>query len=55
MNNKNGFEYEIIRITEKKELIPEAAEWFSKKWNIPKSAYIGSMNDVLSTEKGFPQ
>lgn len=30
MNNKNGFEYEIIRITEKKELIPEAAEWFSK-------------------------
>jgi len=26
MNNKNGFEYEIIRITEKKELIPEAAE-----------------------------
>ena len=55
MNNKNGFEYEIIRITEKKELIPEAAEWFSKKWNIPKSAYIESMNDALSTEKGFPQ
>lgn len=26
-----------------------------KKWNIPKSAYIGSMNDALSTEKGFPQ
>lgn len=30
MNNKNGFEYKIIRITEKKELIPEAAERFSK-------------------------
>lgn len=26
-----------------------------KKWNIPKSAYIESMNDALSTEKGFPQ
>ena len=26
-----------------------------KKWNIPKSAYIGSMNDALSTEKGFLQ
>lgn len=30
MNNRNGFKYEIIRITEKKELISEAAEWFSK-------------------------
>ena len=26
-----------------------------KKWNIPKSAYIESMNDALSTEKGFTQ
>ena len=45
MNNKNN-EYKIYKISEASERIDEAAEWFHSKWDVPKEAYLESMEDA---------
>ena len=48
-------EYEIIRLTDKPELLPAAAQWFHEKWGIPRAAYLGSMQECLVRSKPVPQ
>ncbi len=48
-------EYEIIRLTDKPELLPAAAQWFHEKWGIPRAAYLGSMQECLARSKPVPQ
>lgn len=47
--------YKIVKIQEHKELIPQAAEWFHRKWGIPKSAYIESMEECFNNTSAVPQ
>ena len=53
MNNEVNPLCEIILLRDRPELITEAAEWFSSKWNIPAQTYIDSMNEALS-KKAVP-
>ena len=39
--------YSIVSISDRPELLEAAAEWFHKKWKVPKEAYIESMQDSL--------
>lgn len=43
---------EIIRLSEKREYIETAAEWFADKWSVPEEEYRKSM--AASTEPGKP-
>lgn len=45
MNN-----YTYITLKDKPKLINEAASWFSKKWTVPKEAYLECMNAYLNGE-----
>ncbi len=47
--------FEYITLREKPEIAESAAEWFSKKWNIPKAAYLKEMKAYLEhkTEYGW--
>ena len=45
MNN-----YTYITLKDKPELINEVASWFSKKWTVPKEAYLECMNAYLNGE-----
>lgn len=36
-------EYEILDLRQVSHRIPDAAEWFSGKWGVPKQAYLDSM------------
>lgn len=47
--------FEILKIKNHPELIEQAAEWFHEKWKIKKSAYLESMNEMLSGEHSVPQ
>ncbi len=40
-------DYELLKIGEHPDLIPLAANWFSKKWGIPQNAYAESMEACL--------
>ena len=40
--------YKIIKLTDRPELLDEAARWFNSKWGVPTEAYIDSMTDSLS-------
>lgn len=40
---KDCNDFLIVRLSELPELCEAAAEWFSSKWNIPRSAYESSM------------
>lgn len=42
-------DYRIIKISEHKELIGEAAEWFHSKWGIAKELYVESMEESFSS------
>lgn len=56
--NKNNFDtknFEFINLAEYTEYSAAAAEWFSKKWNIPKEAYIESINDCIDKKNGNSQ
>ncbi|MDF2512369.1 MAG: putative acetyltransferase [Herbinix sp.] len=49
-------QYNFIKIQEQKELMMQAAEWFHQKWNIPKEAYIDSLQECLNnTSFSVPQ
>lgn len=45
--------YNIIKIREHEELIEQAADWFHQKWNIPREAYVESMEDCLNKSPVF--
>ncbi len=47
--------YKIIKIREHPEFAPQAADWFHKKWNIPKSAYSESISECLKRNSDIPQ
>ena len=40
--------YEIIRLTDKPDILETAAQWFHEKWGIPYEAYLESMQESLS-------
>lgn len=40
--------YELIKLTDRPELLTQAAEWFHEKWGIPEEAYRESMEQSLS-------
>lgn len=44
---KDCNDFLIVRLSERPELCETAAEWFSSKWNIPRSAYESSMAESL--------
>lgn len=48
-------DYKIIRLIDKPELMEQAAQWFSEKWNIPISAYIESMEECITKKNAVPQ
>lgn len=48
-------DYKIIRLIDKPELMEQAAQWFSEKWNIPISAYIESMEECVTKKNAVPQ
>ncbi len=47
--------FEVLRIQEHPELKNAAAEWFHRKWGIPKEAYTRSMDACLNKEAPVPQ
>ena len=38
----------IIKLSDNREMVSAAAEWFSSKWNVPKEAYKESMEASFS-------
>lgn len=44
----------VTRISERPELIEQAAAWFHEKWKIPLSAYLESMRDAQK-EQAVPE
>ncbi len=40
--------YKIIKLTDRPELLEEAAGWFNSKWGVPREAYLDSMTESLS-------
>ena len=47
--------YNIVKIQEHRELVESAADWFCKKWGIPKEAYKESMEECLKNHSAVPQ
>ena len=47
--------YEIVRITDRPELLETAARWFSEKWGIPLEEYTSSMEEALAGKGPVPQ
>jgi len=41
-------EYIIVKITDKPEIKDNAANWFHKKWGVPREAYLESMEAALN-------
>lgn len=52
---KMFLDYEIVKIREHSEFVPEAAQWFHEKWGIPVEAYVDSMNECLNDAGAVPQ
>lgn len=48
-------EYRIYKISQIKDRLYEAAEWFHSKWGVPKDAYIESMTDAIGGSASVPQ
>lgn len=46
---------QIIRLTDKPEMIETAAHWFHEKWQIPVEAYLESMQECLAAKQTIPQ
>jgi len=44
----------IIRICDKPDAIPAAAQWFHSKWGVPVDAYLESMHASLDSKSGVP-
>nr|WP_318686612.1 GNAT family N-acetyltransferase [uncultured Acetatifactor sp.] len=47
--------YSIINIQDRPDLRQEAADWFHGKWNVPRQAYLESIDDCLKGQKAVPQ
>lgn len=47
--------YEIIRLIDKPEYKESMSDWFSSKWNIPKEAYMESMDVCIKNQASVPQ
>ncbi len=47
--------YKIIKIIDRPDLIERAAAWFHEKWEIPKEAYLSSMQECLEKKGAVPQ
>ncbi len=47
--------YQIVRLIDKPEMKEQMANWFHEKWSVPLDAYLASMDDCLTGEKGVPQ
>lgn len=47
--------YQIVRLTDKPELMEQMAGWFHEKWGIPQEAYQESMQDCLAGKQAVPQ
>ncbi len=48
-------EYNIVLLREHPELAERAAEWYSSKWRVPKSAYDESIADCVKNGGAVPQ
>lgn len=48
-------DYPIVRICDRADLVPRAAEWFHEKWGIPLEAYRESMAECLKGNGPVPQ
>ena len=46
--------YEIVRITDRPELLETAARWFSEKWGIPLEEYTSSMEEAVAGMRPSP-
>ena len=47
--------YEIIRLLDRPAFKETMAQWFHEKWNIPKEAYLDSMDTCLQGRRAIPQ
>lgn len=47
--------YEIIRLTDKPDILETAAQWFHEKWGISYEAYLESMQESLSGQTAVPE
>lgn len=48
-------DHKIIKLKDCPELNEKAAEWFHKKWDIPESAYLESIDECINGENPVPQ
>ena len=37
--------FEIVKLSERRDLKEKAAEWFSSKWGVPKDVYLESIEE----------
>lgn len=47
--------YRIINISERREMMKKAAEWFHEKWGIPADSYMESMEESLKLDVIVPR
>lgn len=47
--------YEIVRLRERPELVPQAARWFQHTFGIPEEVYRESMGEMLGGTASVPQ
>lgn len=47
--------YEIVRLRERPELVPQAAKWFQHTFGVPEEAYRESMEEMLKGRGPVPQ
>ena len=45
----------LVKLRENAEMAEEAAEWFSRRWGIPKEAYLESIGECIKNEAAVPQ
>lgn len=46
---------EIFDLRQQPDMIPEAAAWFCRKWNVPEQAYLDSMAESLAPGAAVPR
>lgn len=46
---------EIIKLTDRPDLVEQAAEWFHRKWKVPAEAYKKSMTEAVEATSPVPQ
>ena len=48
-------DYSVISLTDRPDLKDRLADWFHRKWSIPKEAYLESMEECLGGKEPVPQ